>query len=174
MNFKNMLPPVLMILVLGFIQIMFLKNLAIFGMAFCFLYLLGILNLPVVIPPITLLLISFGLGLTIDVFYDTLGMNAAATTFVGFLRPYWLKIISPTGGYDDSNVPAISEMGIGWYVSYSLPLILAFSLVFFSADQWGSGTTYGVISKSVLSSIFSVILIIIVQLLFFERKNKIR
>lgn len=174
MSFKNIISPAILILILGLIQIIFLKNLALFGMSFCFLFLLGILNLPILISHITLLLISFGIGLTIDVFYDTLGINTAATTFMGFLRPYWLKIISPTGGYNDSNVPVLSEMGFGWYVSYSIPLVLSFCLVFFAADHWGTGNSAGIISKSVLSTIFSVIGILIVQLLFFERKNKIR
>lgn len=174
MSFKNSIGPAILILILGFIQIIFLKNVAIFGFGFCFIFLLGILNLPILIPQTSLLFICFGLGLSIDVFYDTLGMNTTAAIFMGFLRPYWLKIISPSGGYDDSSAPVISEMGIGWYLSYSFPLVFGFCLVFFTADQWGTGVGAGIIVKSSLSSVFTMISILITQILFFKRKNKIR
>ncbi|MEP0714308.1 MAG: rod shape-determining protein MreD [Algoriphagus sp.] len=120
-----------------------------------------------------LILISFGLGLLIDVFYDTLGMHASAATLLAFLRPYWLKAISPNGGYDEGTNPTLPQMGLGWYISYSLPLVFVFSLMFFIADQWGTGGLFGVLNKTLFSSIFTVILAIIVQLLFFKRRRGI-
>ncbi|UZD21875.1 rod shape-determining protein MreD [Algoriphagus halophytocola] len=173
MNFRNLISYIFIILCLVIIQVLLLKNLALFGVAFCFIYLLGILSLPIGIQSFPLILVSFLLGLGVDVFYDTLGLHAAAATFLGFLRPHWLKAISPTGGYDDSSKPTMTEMGIGWYLSYSFPLVFAFSLVFFIADQWGTGGLFGVLNKSFFSSIFTVILAIIVQLLFFKRRRGI-
>ena len=173
MNFRNLITFIFLVICLCSVQILLLKNVALFGVAFCFIYLLAILSFPINIRTFSLILISFGLGLFIDVFYDTLGLNAAAATLLAFLRPYWLKAISPNGGYDDSNNPTLKEMGIGWYISYSLPLVFAFSLMFFTADQWGTGGLFGVLNKSLFSSIFTVILAIIVQLLFFKRRRGI-
>jgi hypothetical protein len=120
-----------------------------------------------------LLLTSFGIGLLIDIFYDTLGMHALAATFLAFLRPFWLKIISPIGGYEDTTDPSISEMGIRWFLTYSLPLVFAFCLVFFLVNQWGTGEVVNILNKSFFSTIFTVILAIIVQLLFFKRSRGI-
>ncbi|MEN2284001.1 rod shape-determining protein MreD [Algoriphagus sp. SE2] len=173
MNSRNLISFIFLVLILGLVQILFLKNLALFGVAFCFVYLVGIQSLPLQIKHVPLLFISFGIGLLIDIFYDTLGLNALAATFMAFLRPYWLKIIKPNGGYDDSNRPTIQEMGIGWFMSYSLPLTFAFSLLFFTADQWGTGAFLGILNKSLFSSIFTVLLAIIVQLLFFKRRRGI-
>ncbi|MEB2776195.1 rod shape-determining protein MreD [Algoriphagus sp. D3-2-R+10] len=173
MNFRNLITTVFLVISLCVVQILLLKNVALFGVAFCFIYLLAILTFPINMRSFSLILISFGLGLLIDVFYDTLGLHAAAATLLAFLRPYWLKAISPNGGYDENNNPTLPEMGIGWYVSYSLPLVFAFSLMFFIADQWGTGGLFGVLNKSLFSSIFTVILAIIVQLLFFKRRRGI-
>lgn len=173
MNFKNLVTYVVLVVCLCLAQVLLLKNLALFGVAFCFLYLLAILSFPINMRSFPLILISFGLGLLIDVFYDTLGLHAGAATLLGFLRTYWLKAISPNGGYDDANTPTLPEMGIGWYISYALPLVFAFSLMFFLADQWGTGGLVGVLNKSLFSSIFTVILAIIVQLLFFKRRRGI-
>ncbi|MBN3584094.1 rod shape-determining protein MreD [Algoriphagus aestuarii] len=173
MNFRSLISFIVLILILGLFQILFLKNLALFGIAFCFIYLVGILSIPLQIRSVPLLLISFGVGLVIDIFYDTLGLNAAAVTFLAFLRPFWLKILRPNGGYDESTLPTLQEMGIGWFISYALPLIFAFCLVFFIADQWGTGSFIGVVNKSLFSSIFTLLLAIIVQLLFFKRRRGI-
>lgn len=173
MNIRNLISYFLLILFLGVIQILFLKNLALFGVAFAFLYLLGILVLPISVKTVPLLLIAFGLGFCLDIFYETVGMHTAAATFLAFFRSLWLKAISPTGGYEDSEEPTLSEMGLGWFLSYSLPLIFGYSLVFFTADQWGTGGFFGVLTKSLFTSVLTCVLAILVQLLFFKRRRRI-
>lgn len=173
MNIRNLISYLLLILVLGVIQILFLKNLALFGVAFVFIYLLGILILPVSMKTTPLLFLAFGLGLVVDVFYETIGMHTAAATFFAFVRSLWLRAISPTGGYVDSDEPTLNEMGLVWFLSYSFPLVFAYSVVFFTADQWGTSGFLGVLNKSFFSSIFTCLLAILVQLLFFKRRRGI-
>jgi hypothetical protein len=173
MNIRNLISYAFLVLILGLIQVFFLKNLALFGLAFGFLYVLGILILPTSIQTIPLMVIAFLLGLTVDVFYETIGMHAASATLLAFLRPAWLKVTSPSGGYEETEEPSLFELGPGRFISYSFPLIMVYSLVFFMADQWGTGGFFGVITKSILSSIFTTFLVILVQLLLFKRKRGI-
>lgn len=173
MNIRNLLIYPLRLILLVLVQIFLLKNLALFGHAFAFLYLLGLLLLPLSLRTIPLLLIAFGLGFIIDLFYETIGLHTAAATFMAFIRPIWLKVISPTGGYDDLQTPSFNQMGLGWFISYSFPLIFGFSLVFFGLDQWGFGSFFSVLNKSLFSSIFTCLLAILVQLLFFKRRRGI-
>lgn len=173
MNIRTFISFTLLLLILGLVQIFLLKNLALFGIALGFLYLLGILILPSSIQTIPLMLIAFVLGLSLDVFYETIGMHTAAATAMAFVRPLWLKATSPTGGYDEAEVPSISEIGVGRFVSYSFPLILLYSLIFFIADQWGTGSLWSILNKSLFSSIFTTLLVILVQLLFFKRRRGI-
>ncbi|MBC6366286.1 rod shape-determining protein MreD [Algoriphagus sp. AK58] len=173
MNIRTLISFTLLLLLLGLVQIFLLKNLALFGVAFGFLYLLGILILPTSIRTVPLLIIAFLLGFALDVFYETIGMHAAAATALAFVRPLWLKATSPTGGYDEAEVPSLSEIGVGRFVSYAFPLIFLYSLVFFIADQWGTGGFLGVINKSLFSAIFTTLLVILVQLLFFKRRRGI-
>ena len=173
MNSRNIFSIVGQFVALGAVQIFLLKNLALFGVAFCFIYLLPILILPISIRPTSLLLISFIFGLVIDVFYDTLGLHSAAVAVFAFLRPFWLKAVRTSGGYDDTNSPSLQEMGVVWFISYALPLIFVFCLVFFIADQWGTVNWLNILNKSLFSSIFTLLLAIIVQLLFFKRRRGI-
>ncbi|SEF53018.1 rod shape-determining protein MreD [Algoriphagus boritolerans] len=173
MNIRNLFSFVLLIIFLGVIQILFLKNLALFGVAFVFIYLLGILLLPISVKTSPLLFLAFFLGLMIDVFYETIGMHAAAATCLAFFRSLWLRVISPTGGYVDTEEPSLNEMGLVWFLTYSFPLIFVYSLVFFIADQWGTSGFLGVLNKSFFSSILTCLLAILVQLLFFKRRRGI-
>jgi len=173
MNIRNLLIFSLRLILLVLVQIFLLKNLALFGQAFAFIYLLGLLLLPLNIRNIPLLLIGFGLGFLVDMFYETIGLHTAAATFFAFLRPIWLKIVSPTGGYDDLQEPSMNEMGMGWFLSYAFPMIFGFSMVFFGLDQWGFGSFFSVLNKSLFSSIFTCLLAILVQLLFFKRRRGI-
>lgn len=174
MNIRNLIFDFLLVIILVLVQIFLLKNLAVFGVAFGFLYILGILVLPISLRAIPLLLIAFVLGFTIDVFYKTIGMHTASATFLAFIRPLWLKVISPTGGYDESDEPTLNQMGFGWFLSYAGPLFLIYSLVFFTIDQLGTGNIFMALNKSLFSSVFSMLLAILVQLLFFKRRRSIR
>ena len=173
MNIRSLITFIFTGIVLLVVQVLFLKNLAVFGVAMGFLYLMFILDLSINVNKITLLLLGFALGLLIDIFYDTIGMHAAAATLVAFSRPYWLKAVSPTGGYDESNRPDLQEMGLSWYMSYSFPLFFIYSFLFFTIDQWGTGGLLGVLNKSLFSAIFSMLLAILVQVLFFKRRRRI-
>lgn len=173
MNIRNLISYSLVILVLSLVQILFLKNLALFGHAFGFLYLLGLLILPNTIRTIPLMLVAFSLGFILDVFFETIGMHAAAATLFAFLKPIWLKTASPTGGFDETEEPSLSQIGLGRYVSYAFPLLFIYALAFFIADQWGTGGFFGVMIRSFFSALFTLLLTILVQVLFFRRKRGI-
>ena len=173
MNIRNLFSYGFLILILGLVQILFLKNLAVFGHAFGFLYLLGLLILPSTLRTIPLMLIAFCIGFILDIFFQTIGMHTAAATLFAFLKPTWLKVASPTGGFDEAEEPSLGQIGFGRYISYAFPLLFVYCLAFFTADQWGTGGFLGILSKSFFSSLFTLLLTLVVQLLFFSRKRSI-
>ena len=173
MNIRPLLSYAALILILGLVQLLFLKNLALFGHAFGFLYLLGLLILPGNLKTIPLMLLAFSLGFVLDIFFQTIGMHTAAATCFAFFKPIWLKISSPTGGYDEAEEPSLSQIGLGRFVTYAFPLLFLYGIVFFIADQWGTGGFFGILSKSFFSALFTLVLAVLVQLLFFRRKRGI-
>lgn len=154
-------------------QVLILKNLVLFGVGFCFLYVMFILLLPVQIKTIPALLISFFMGLGVDMFYDTLGIHTASLVAVGFIRYRWLQVLVPTGGYDDDLQPNLLNMGFGWFMSYSLPLILIHHSLFFYIESLGTDLFLSSVQKIIASAIFVLIMSIIVQLLFYRRRRGI-
>ena len=60
---------------------------------------------------------AFFLGLTVDIFSDTPGMNAAATVALAFLRPTFLRLFVPRDAFENI-VPSIKSMGIVPFLKY--------------------------------------------------------
>jgi hypothetical protein len=155
------------------VQVLILKNLVLFGIAFCFLYVMFIMLLPMEVKTIPTLLVSFVMGLGVDMFYDTLGIHTAALLVVGFVRSRWLKALVPAGSYDEDLQPSLVNMGFQWFLSYSLPLVLIHHFVFFYVESLGTGLFFGSLQKIIASVIFVTIMSIIVQLLFYRRRRGI-
>ena len=81
------------------LQILVLNNIQFSSILNPFLYVYLIIVLPVDFRPSIALLLGFLLGLSVDVFCQTLGMHTIATTFAAFCRPYILLYMSPRDGY---------------------------------------------------------------------------
>ena len=77
---------------LVFIQVFLLKNIGYYNLSTPFLYILFILLLPFETPNWLLFIVAFLIGLTIDTFYDTLGINEAACTVLAFVRIIFISL----------------------------------------------------------------------------------
>src|ERR1700722_3722307 len=65
-----------------------------------FIFIGAILMLPFRMDKSLVLLVAFTAGLIIDMFYNTMGMNAAARSLMAFCRPAVLQFYSPAGEYN--------------------------------------------------------------------------
>src|ERR1051326_4039262 len=105
-------------------QVLILNHIQLSGYLNPFLYVLFILMLPFQTPDWLVLILSFLIGISIDMFSDTGGMHAAAAVFMGFIRKPILKIISPREGHDANMQPTVQQFGFNWFFSYAGILIL--------------------------------------------------
>src|SRR5690606_8835963 len=147
-------------------QVLILKNIVLFNTAFCFLYVAYLLFLPVESNPLFLMLAGFLMGFAVDIFYDSLGLHAFACVFVMYIRNYWLTLITPQGGYDTNATPSLAVNGWQWFLVYTFPLVLTHHAVLFFLEAGGFGMFWFTLWKAVTSSIFTTIVIIVVQYLF--------
>ena len=105
------------------LQVLILNNVHIAGYATPFLYIYLILKFESDTPRNALMLWAFFLGLAVDIFSDTPGMNAAATVLLAFLRPAFLRLFVPRDTLD-TLVPAIRTMGILPILKYLVVSVL--------------------------------------------------
>ncbi|WP_379089125.1 hypothetical protein [Pedobacter sp. UC225_65] len=86
MNSKTILLNSFRWVILLFVQIFLLRNLIFYNLSTPFIYVLFLLVLPFRIPNLLLFIIAFGTGLTIDTFYDTIGVHTTACVALAFVR----------------------------------------------------------------------------------------
>ena len=173
MNLKRILSLGISFIIYLLLQTLILKGFVIADMAFCFIYVSFILLLPFELATIVVLLLSFLMGISVDIFYDTLGIHTAASVLIGYLRSKLLPIIKPFGReYNKDFSPTIASMGLAWFVSCSAILILIHHLMLFFIEAANIGLFLQTSSSALASSIFTFIMILLFQYLFYGRKKE--
>jgi hypothetical protein len=150
-------------------QILIFNNIQFSGYINPYIYILFIILMPFETPKWMLLVSAFLLGLTMDIFSDTLGMHAIATLFMAFLRPYVLNIISPHDGYEPGTFPRVSYYGLAWFTRYAFILIIAHHFVLFYIEIFRFGNFFSTLLRVILSTIFSLGFIVLSQFFVYRR-----
>ncbi len=153
------------------LQVTLFRNLVLFDLAFCYIYIAFILNLPFDTGRVLLMLLAFLCGFVVDIFYDTLGIHAFASVFIAFLKPPWTTAIPPRGGYEMGMKPTLKIMGFSWFLTYALPLILLHHLTLFFIEAGGLHLMGYTLVKVIFSTLFTFIVLIIIQYLFYRRRR---
>lgn len=149
-----------------FFQVIILKNSVLFGSAFCFLYIGYLLLLPVETNPLWLMFIGFGMGLFIDMFYDSAGIHASASVAVMFIRNFWLARVTPQGGYDNGAVPSLASDGLQWFLIYATPMVFVHHALLFFIEAGGFQYVGFTLLKVIFSTLYTMVVMLIVQYLF--------
>ena len=154
------------------LQVLILNNIQFGNSINPYFYVLFILMLPFDTPRWLSLLLAFSLGLSVDVFTSTLGLNTAATVFMAYSRVYVLALFSPREGYDFGTQPTIQDMGFTWFISYSSILVLVHHLVLFYVEVFRMSEFFDTLLRVILSFIFTQLLVVISQFLIYKEKRR--
>jgi rod shape-determining protein MreD len=151
---QNIIRFVLLVLV----QVLILNSIQFQGFVNPSLYILFVLSLPVRTPKWLVLLSAFALGLIIDTFSNTMGINAFATVLVAFLRT---PIINLFTLLDEGNnpEPSFHSFGISAYIRYAVLLVVVHNITLFLLEAF-SFVGFGIILLKILVSSFVTLLLI--------------
>lgn len=141
------------------------------GMVLPQLYIFAILMLPIETPRILTLVISLLVGIVADMFTGTPGMHASACLVLGFIQPHYQQMIAPREGYEFGQQPTVQSLGLSWYLSYAAVLVIIHHFVLFYLEVFRFADFFTTLSRVLLSSIGTVILLVIGQYLIFSQKS---
>ena len=136
-----------------------------------YVYVLFIFMLPFNIPNWQLLFAGFFMGLTVDLFSGTPGLNAAACVLIAFVRPWVIKGIMRRKDISENDEPSLNSMGTNRFVVYSLLLLVVHNLMLFMLEAF-SFRLIGVVILQTLLSVFSSLMLIFIILLLFKKTKK--
>lgn len=151
------------------LQVLILNNIQFSGFVNPYFYVLFILLMPFETPNWILLVIAFLLGLSIDLFANTIGMHASATVLMAFIRPYILRIFAPRDNYEVGTFPRVYYYGFSWFLKYSLILVLVHHIFLFFIEVFRFSDIMMTLSRTLLSSLFTLILIMLSQFIIYRK-----
>lgn len=158
--------------ILVIVQVFLLNNIRINGYINPYLYVLFILWLPFETPGWLLLLSSFFLGLSVDLFAHTPGMNAAASVLMAFFRPAVIRLLTGSKSIEPGISPGIKDMGFNWYFAYSLILIFLHHAFLFYIEIFRFTEFFQTLYRVLLSTFSTLILVLVVEYLFMKKVAK--
>lgn len=79
---------------------------------------------------------GFALGLSVDVFSNTIGAGAASLTLVGLLTPYLLEMFTPEDKLDEEFNPSVQSMQWPRFLKYAAVASFVHTMVFFLLESF--------------------------------------
>ena len=153
------------------LQVLLLNNIQFSGYINPFLYVMFILMLPIETPTWLVISLGFVCGITMDVFSDTAGLHAAATTAMAYVRSYILKLFAPRDGYEFGMKPTLYSLGTTWFAYYSSILVVSHHLLLFTLEIFRFNEMGFIIGKTIISSFFTLLVIFVSQLVVYKNER---
>jgi rod shape-determining protein MreD len=153
--------------VLVLIQVLFLNQMQISGYFNPYMYILFVMLLPLSAPRYVVLLSGFLIGLTIDIFSNSLGLHAAATVFIAYIRPFVIRSISDREE-EINDYPGLKQNKFSWFLYYSAVMVFFHHFILFYLEIFSFTQFFSTLLRVVLSSLLSIFVIILSQFLIFR------
>ena len=143
------------------LQVLILNNVHIAGYATPFLYVYFILRLESNTSRNEAMMWGFALGLCIDIFSNTPGMNAAATVMLAFVRPIFLRLFTPRDNQEIT--PSLKNLGFSSYVKYLLVAVFTHHLMLYIIAFFSFSDIHTLLIRIVSSTVLTVACILAVD-----------
>ena len=156
-------------IVLVFFQVIIFNHINFLGYVNPYIYIIFIILAPINIQKSLFFIISFLLGLSIDIFGDSGGVHAAASLVIAYARPVILRSVFGLS-YEFQTVK-LSKVGLGTLIAYISALVFIHHLVLFSLEIFNVSLALLIAKKTLFSSILSIVVISIILVLFRRRKD---
>jgi len=152
-----------------FLQVLILNYVNIFGHINPMVYIVWVFLYPVRKTRSLFLILSFLLGISIDFFSDSGGVNAFAITFIAYFRlPILMAVLKKSDlDYGQFNLKTLSANKIILFISI---LTVIHHFIIFSLEYFSFSEFLNIISNTVLTSIFTIMISFLGITLFAKKK----
>ncbi len=152
---------------LVFIQTLVFNNINFLGYINPYIYIMFITLFPVKNNRLFIIFLSFFLGLSIDLFSDTGGIHAAACVFIAYIRPVLLKF--SFGVIYEHQTIKFNTVEFGEKLTYLTLLTFIHHFVLFYLELFSASKIILALQKTIFSSVFTILLILIITVIFSKR-----
>lgn len=160
-------------IILILLQVGLFKNMGYYNLVTPFPYILFLFLLPIRISNFALYVIAFATGLTIDAFYNSIGVHAAACVALTWFRIFFYSITLDVDDMESAKTPSWGNMGFKWFITYVSFGTLIHHLVLFFVEVFSFENTLNTLLSIFLSSIFTIVLILIMGIITYKRRSSL-
>ena len=158
----DLLKNILSFVVLLLVQVLVLNHIHLFGCATPLLYIYMVLLFHRDYPRWSKLVLSFVMGLLIDVFSNTPGVATASMTFMGLIQPYLLGLFLQRDSPDDLK-PTMKSLVFTKFVLYTLISVVLYCILFFTLETFNFFNWLQWLECIGGSAALTIILIIVIE-----------
>ncbi|MDR2293344.1 MAG: hypothetical protein LBE11_07730 [Prevotellaceae bacterium] len=138
-----------------------------------YIYIFLILILPFNMHPASVVLVSFGLGLSVDIISaGILGAHAAACTAAAFCRNFIIKITIPRVEYESISTSTAIQIKLKVFVLYAFLFVFLHHFILFLLEILSLDNFIFTFARILISSIISTIFIILIKILFNKESKR--
>lgn len=157
---KTVLQFSLMFIVMVIAQSVIFNRLVLFSIALAFVFIYFIIKLPVTLGASKVMVLSFLLGLCVDIFSDTPGINSLACTCLGACRHTVLRLYVPREDDVVHRVPSIRTLGAAVFAKYVLTMSLLYCLMVTLIEAFSFFHPLLMLERVVASTVLTSLLIL--------------
>ena len=150
-------------------QVVICNNINFFGFINPYIYIIFIFLFPIRENRLILLLVSFLLGMMVDMFSDSGGVHAAAAVSLAYARPILLKTSYGTL-YEHQSIK-FSNTEIGSLITYITFGTLLHHFILFSLEIFNITDILLILKNTLFSSIFTILVSVLIIILFSRNRK---
>ena len=169
---KTTLQFLLLGLILVLAQVIVFNHICIFNVAVPMVFIYLIVRLPITLSPNWVLTIGFFLGLIVDIFSDTYGMNALACTVLAMVRRPVLRLYVPREEDLTRPEPSIQSLGTAEYMKYLLTMTLIYCTLIFLIEAFSIFNPLQLVLRILFSTLLSMVLMLGIEAIMTPRSEK--
>lgn len=164
--YNTLIRNILRFVVLFFLQVLIIDNIRLGNFIHPCVYVLYIMLLPFDTPQWSLIINGFILGFAVDIFNGTPGLNSAATVLMAYFRPNIISLTTRKSDIEGKTAPSLSEMGLQWFLLYSILLLIIHNLTLFFLEAFTFHLIGLVLLETLLSVLVSSFVIVLIIYIF--------
>ena len=156
--------------VLVLAQVLICNHLALFNVAIPIVFIYFIIRLPVDMKLSLLFTLAFLIGLSVDIFSDTAGVNSMACTLIAALKRPAFYAYVPRDDKTKSMIPSATNMGLGVFSKYLFTMVTIYCLLAFVIEYFNFADVKDIVVMTAASSALSFLVILGIDSLVFSKE----
>ena len=169
---KTLLQFIILGLALVLAQAIVFNHICLFNVAVPMVFIYLIVRLPIILSLNWVLTISFALGLIVDIFSDTYGMNTVACTVLAALRRPVLRLYVPREEDIIRPEPSMLSLGVAVYVKYLFSITLIYCTLIFVIEAFTFFHPLQLVLRIISSTLLSLLIMLGIDALMTPSSEK--